>query len=61
MNQAATSQATSYQQQYDHLKQHLTVADKAPDHETVTRILSARPKTPPKGSLQTTKPFSLLR
>jgi hypothetical protein len=57
-NQA--SNQTTYQQQYDHLMQHLTIDGQAPDPATVKRILRAKPKPAPRGDVPT-RAFSLLR
>jgi hypothetical protein len=65
-NQAATKQVppTPAQQQREHLRKHLTINGAPPDEETISRILSANRHPQPtttRGSLATSRPFSLLR
>lgn len=63
-NQPTNQASTSYQQQREHLRKHLTINGAPPDEETITRILSANRHPQPttiRSSLATSRPFSLLR
>ncbi len=64
-NQAATNQVPqSTTLTREHLRKHLKVGSQPADEETISRILSANRHPQPtttRGSLATSRPFSLLR